>query len=913
MPILPAFLPAFLLAALAALLAACGGGGGSKTAVHTRLIAEEPDEVFKIAGIESSREIFRWTFERPEDLEPWTVSRADQSLAMDSGALVIRSSEPYPRMIRTTRLEAAEVDTLEIRVAGLKRGEMRFFWGGPKEKLQRARMIRRQAREHDPGESNVYTLDLIAEPAWSGRITKMRLDPTSLAGQEVRIESIRGLKRHFDSELLARALSRPWKIDLGHDVRNGLLAPPAVEIEREVDVPKAARLRLAWASDRSQRQPVDFEVSVREGGESAVLFTTTSAEDGGWHDAEVDLSAWAGRRVRLGFATRSAADFDPTRGFPYWGDPVIFAPSAAKPPPNMVLIIVDTLRADRLSLYGYERATTPEIDAWARRRAVTFKNAVAAAPWTLPSHISIFSGLDALSHGLNHDFPLPSSLTTLAEHLQTAGYRTEAVTGGVYLHPRYGFSQGFDRFRYWPSARDQKEELERGIQEVLEWLDGGSVQPFFLLLHTYEVHDPFHPREPFLSLLRDGPPIELPGKVVTPRQEPSEDNGFVVRKQFALRQGREFSPLDAEQLAYVNDLYDSGVAFADALLGRLLRRLEELSLADDTMVVLTSDHGEVLGEHNLASHAYLWDPNLLVPLIVALPGAPADDPAAGSSNGRAPAFVDRQVRSVDILPTVLDAVGLAIPPGLDGRSLLPLIADPGADFPAEAWSYASSTNHGISLRVSNRLKYTFNNSLWRAVHGGEELYRLSEDPGEELDLASRDGETAQRLYRSLGERFEDGFKGLRLRFANGDRALYRVELDSSRGSLRPNRVKVLGLPAEAAASWSQQRLIVDVPTASDFTVFVEAVDARGTLEAVVKRADGSKLCRRSWQVADLESEIHLAVPQGPDGRCREVKRPLEAGTAGIRLHLIQPIAYRAAEEAIDPELEQKLRALGYAD
>jgi len=149
-------------------------------------------------------------------------------------------------------------------------------------------------------------------------------------------------------------------------------------------------------------------------------------------------------------------------------------------PPNIILISIDTLRADRLSLDGRQPPSSPRIDSWARRSAVTFRAAVAQAPWTLPSHCSMLTGLDPLHHGVNHPFEAaPDELVTLAERLSREGYYTAGITGGGWLHPRYGLADGYDRYRYWTGEQRGDEELAAHAEIAADWLEELR-EPFFL-------------------------------------------------------------------------------------------------------------------------------------------------------------------------------------------------------------------------------------------------------------------------------------------------------------------------------------------------------------------------------------------------------------------------------------------------
>ncbi len=897
------WLTCWLLLTVWGALASCrrmGPGTDRNLAIVSRWIAEDPQEFFALREVTTERDQFDWSFVEPVDLAAWQMKGDAAAFERSARSLILRSTAaPYPALKREVDFDASEVDAIEVTTAGLPRGFVRFYWAGPGQNFNAERVIKLQDRDHDPGRPGVFTLELATEASWTGPIRRIQLGVGLVPSVTVGLRAIRGYQRVIDAERLNRATRKPWKIDLDSEVRNGLLALPGIPIERQLEVAGGSVLQFAFGTDASVREPIDFRVAITAPeGDPEVVFETTLAPDSGagrWQEARVELPSRQ-QPIDVTFETTAPEAFDPAIGMAYWAAPVLLASARGPRPPSVVMIVLDTLRADHLSLYGYSRVTTPEIDAWARESGITFLNAVASAPWTLPSHTSIFTGLDALSHGLNHNFPVPASFNTLTEVLQQGGYRTEAVTGGVYLHPRYGFAQGFDRFRYWPSDLDQKGELASGIEVVLEGLERLRDQPFFLFFHTYEIHDPYTARQPFYSRLAGGEPASggPPGKAVSSEAEPlSLEQGFVVRRTYE-------SEVARSELAAVSDLYDSGIAFADHHLGRLFRKLEDLDLADDTLVVLTSDHGEALGDHGLAAHSYLYDFNLMVPLVFALP--------AGRGAGKA---IENQVRSVDILPTVLELVGLPAPPGIDGRSLAPLIDAGDADFPREAWSYASSTNYGVSLRLSNRLKYIYNNSVWPAVQGKEELYRLTEDPAEESNLAAASRAETERLGERMRERFGQAFRGLKMGFTNAGPGAYRVRVAST-GFLRPSSIKAFELPSDlvTAKGGRVEPTSIAVPAGSDFTVFFEAVDPQGKLRLRIL-ADGAPPCRLALPIAELPPVRHIRVAS--DG-CEILDEAVEPPPTGVTLELRLPFeeAVSRPEEA-DPELLEKLHALGYVD
>jgi len=309
---------------------------------------------------------------------------------------------------------------------------------------------------------------------------------------------------------------------------------------------------------------------------------------------------------------------------------------AAAPPakPNILLITVDTLRADRLGCYGSKTVPTPAVDALAGR-GVLFSRAFAHTPSTLPSHANILLGLTPNAHGVhdNSGFIVRQDFLTLAEWLKAQGYATAAFVGAFPLDSRFGLVQGFDVYddNYGSQGPTDMVFVERKADVVVgaarEWLEGRT-SPWFLWVHLFDPHQPYDPPEPFKSRFRERP-------------------------------------------------YDGEVAYTDSALGKLLGLLEETRVRDRTAVIFTADHGESLGEHGESTHGYFaYNATLHVPLILALPGAKA-------------ARIDANVGHVDIYPTVCEIVGGKKPAGLQGRSILPFVR--GQDLPEQAVYFESLT------------------------------------------------------------------------------------------------------------------------------------------------------------------------------------------------------------------------------
>ena len=394
---------------------------------------------------------------------------------------------------------------------------------------------------------------------------------------------------------------------------------------------------------------------------------------------------------------------------------------AVAPARNLVLISIDTLRADRLGCYGYQRDTTPHIDALAAG-ALLFSDATAAASNTAPSHMSMFTGLRPPVHGVfnvgvrkgEKETPtlLSPAMTTLAEYLHAAGFATAALTDGGYLTKEMQFDRGYDRFERRPERVDAKVDAALAS---LAAADRSRRQ--FLFVHTYEVHAPYVPpveHDLFTDPAYAGP---LREKLQTLR-----DSGRRIGPQLA----SEFLPradqISPDDLRFLSDLYDGGVHFVDAELGRLLDVLTSPPWSDDTAVILLSDHGEAFLEHGGVSHAELHSNVTHVPLIVRAPGLP-------------PGRRDEPVAGVDVLPTALALVGLPVPSVCDGVSLLD---PPPRDRLIASYNDNPDTGGGVTLRRGGlQLLRNWSVMPWA-------LYDVAADPGQQRPLPA-DRREAQAL------------------------------------------------------------------------------------------------------------------------------------------------------------------------
>lgn len=433
--------------------------------------------------------------------------------------------------------------------------------------------------------------------------------------------------------------------------------------------------------------------------------------------------------------------------------------------PSVLLITIDTLRADHLGCYGYKRVETPVIDGLAAR-GVRFANAYTQVPITLPSHAVILTGTYPMFNGVR-DFTsrgLPPEIPTLAEMFRRSGYQTAAFVSSYALNSQWGLNRGFDVYddhldldlRRTRDLFLVQRRGDRTVDRLLAWLDQHGSAPFFVWLHLYDAHSPYRPPEPYLS-------------------------------------------------RYAQHPYDGAIAFDDAQVGRVVARLRQQGLFERTAVLLLSDHGESLGEHGEDEHGFfIYNATLHVPLILKLPGTGygvrdtgggRPDTGNGKRDTNQPALrvVNQPVGAVDVAPTIAALCGIAPAEarGFEGRSLLPLLSAPESD---NAAVYAESYYprdpfgwHELRGIVNSRFAYI--------DAPRPELYDLQRDPGQLHNLAGANSSVATTLHARL-EELERRYAG-RVPSASAQpdsetverlRSLGYVSLQSSAGAQNdPNR------------------------------------------------------------------------------------------------------------------------------
>jgi|GEM_PF-1505344 len=391
--------------------------------------------------------------------------------------------------------------------------------------------------------------------------------------------------------------------------------------------------------------------------------------------------------------------------------------------PNVVLISIDTLRASHMSCYGYHRPTSPRMDELARR-GVLFNKVVAQSSWTLPSHMSMLTGLYPSTHTVETDDDhLPPGILTLASLLREEGYRTEGLVSSPYVGERFGFDRGFDRFMMLARPiQNNSEKIHEKAQEILRRLSK-SKDPFFLFLHYLGPHTPYDPPPPFDTMFDP----DYTGNI--------DGQGSTIARY--LSPHRHLAQRDLE---HIIALYDGEIAHVDQFMGALYDVLEELGLAEDTLFIITSDHGEEFKDHGSMDHGRsLYDEVLDVPWIMLCPGfLPKNH------------VVERQVRLIDILPTVCGMLNVNVPSSVQGVNMDPLIrggvlAQRRHRHPEDAFSELKmqgarpATIKAVQTLEGNKMIMT------EEPIRNLELYRLTEDPKELQDLSEQEREQVDRL------------------------------------------------------------------------------------------------------------------------------------------------------------------------
>jgi arylsulfatase A-like enzyme len=520
---------------------------------------------------------------------------------------------------------------------------------------------------------------------------------------------------------------------LGRDNRQTVLIQPGDEVRESIEVPSTGRVALSYGLNKGQwrrlRRPIVVSIVARRADGGTIELHRDVLRRGGrdgagtrWREAEIDLAAMAGEQLELTIAASWGGNPDgglPATPWPnlYIGSPVLYSSTPPQKRPNVLLIGIDTLRADRLGAYGAEPSPSPTLDELARRGTL-FERAFSQSNYTLPGFASIFTGLYPSHHLAVFQRRLPAGALSLPGLFGGDGYYTIGFHNNGYMSPSFGWSADFDAYNSIGGMR--------AADRIADWIDGHRGLPWLLFVHTYDTHSPY---------------ASVPAEYH--RDLPAGDYDDVWRLK-GRTPGRVIgehgsNPFGAADYEFMLELYDAEIRFVDDQLAHLVERLGGWSLLDDTLVVVVSDHGEEFGEHGGIEHhgTHLHREQLHVPLIVAGPGV-----AAGHRIARA-------VETIDLLPSLAEHLGLTAPglAEIDGRSFASAWGKNGGD-----WAGDGERDLAIS-ELPTKGRWALRAGRW-ALHSGpdgSQLFDTEADPHELVDLAAERPELVDRLHRLFEE------------------------------------------------------------------------------------------------------------------------------------------------------------------
>jgi arylsulfatase A-like enzyme len=388
--------------------------------------------------------------------------------------------------------------------------------------------------------------------------------------------------------------------------------------------------------------------------------------------------------------------------------------------PNVILISIDTLRADHLGCYGYERPTSPNLDQFASK-GILFEDVTAPSPWTLPSHGSLLTGFYPSRLGLNtEDSMLPSNMETLATLFSKHGFSTAAVVNSFYISHEYGFDRGFDKFWFVSESHQRRGAAPVIINLTKGWLDKYHNEPFFLFLHFYDVHSdyrslPLYERE-FVGSYKgviDGSTDQL----------------------VAFRNGK--LSLNNTDIKHLIDLYDAEIRQLDDQLLVLFGLFQQKGVLDETVIIITSDHGEEFLEHGGVLHGRTMYQELIhVPLVIRGPGLPQAK------------RIREMVSLVDVMPTLLGLVGIPNPPGLEGYDLCSLWRTPSSRLP-DRLIFAEADHKNKENDIKRAVRGPRYKLHYDRLTKESHIYDLLNDPQERNNIAAKEATVFEFLLQEL--------------------------------------------------------------------------------------------------------------------------------------------------------------------
>lgn len=741
-------------------LTSCGGEP-PRAHVAQRLADDFSPRLISGAGrAAQTQALAEWRFSTPTAGQAgWEPFHGVSGFEVSGGLLKGESTHKVP-LIRLPGFGLETTDLIreiQVRMRTSKGGKVGAFLAGREMKDEDLAFITGAEGEW-PGEATVAAGERIETfviptlfPLTGAEVGQILLRPTNVAGARFEIESVRLV---FRREHLASMPSGVGWHELSQAYREAVVSRAPESIRWEVDLPDKPRLTLSMGT--VDERPVAFQVDVQPaGGEAETLFARTVTTPFRWEDSSFDLDRWKGRRVTLKLSLSAEPG-----AMGLWGSPVVRRRgpieggdgrngTAGVPRPHgVVLIVADTLRPDRLGVYGHQRPTAPVLAQMAREGAL-FRDVNSQGTWTKVSGPSLLTSLTPLSTGVRHFTDrLPASATTLAEVFRARGYATAGFSSVPFMGTLNNLHQGYERLHEVPENDATSKTARHLVDSLLPWLDEHGDEPFFVFLHLFDPHDPYEPEPPYNRLWAD------PSWYAEHLRNRDQVRPHIADPRFqgnAMPSRAELEAAGLDPATYIRrelDFYDGSIRAMDVEIGRVMEKLRELGLDQKTLVAFTSDHGEEFHDHGRMYHGQsVYGELTHVPMIIRYPGVT-----------RPGMVVDETVALLDLMPTLLDLSGLQVPARAQGQSLAPLLRETGgaghfrpkpvfSEKPADPRGLSSSDLESFAV-VEDGWKLVWN---VRRPNGVPELQLFDHrrDPRDLHDVAGQHPEVVKRLQQRI--------------------------------------------------------------------------------------------------------------------------------------------------------------------
>jgi arylsulfatase A-like enzyme len=531
------------------------------------------------------------------------------------------------------------------------------------------------------------------------------------------------------------------KITIGYETRNAFLMSVPAVLEHTIEISKGDFLEFGIGIAENSRlisgQRFSFNVFFEDTSGKNLIFSRNLypqfPEDRDWLDARINVSEYDGKKGRIIFEAKDNSEKHDTKVA--WSNPVLCR--KREKGINVILISLDSLRLDHLGCYGYYRETSPCIDALARE-GVLFENAVSQSHWTLPAHMSMLTSLYPSTHKVYIERNLERSKITLPQVLRKHGFTCFGCVAHTRLRPEYGFARGFDSYIYKEyDFKAKRATAEEVTLKAMKFITENKHKDMFIFLHYFDIHAPYTPPGRYATLFDTTYTGTITGRDFRLFTKPV-DNVFADPHH-------EISERD---LTHLVALYDGEVAHLDYCMGMLLNHLKAAGMYENTLIIVTSDHGEELWEHRSIGHNSLYDEVVRVPLIIKLPEEMDQK------------RIDHVIQgSIDIFPTVLDVLEIPSPLQVQGNSLLPLVENPSKKWRNEAYSERlsgwNSNEYGIAVRTKH-YKYIYTTRFdthdfasFQKCDEKKELYDITANPHETKNIVKKEKEAANRFQEKV--------------------------------------------------------------------------------------------------------------------------------------------------------------------